>query len=99
MTNPTGRQVGTDGMQGVSVIPDDIAVAWTEAKVKHAEAVRELQKWEPKIRAYLGANTLGIRSDGRPVVTVDVQKIQPRFVEGKTRRDLRLPERPARWPG
>lgn len=93
MTNPTGRAVGTNGMTGVSVIPDDIADGWTAAKAKHAEAVAELQKWEPRLRAYLGANTLGIRADGRQVVTVQVQKIEARMVEGKTRRDLRLPER------
>jgi hypothetical protein len=80
-------------MQGVSTIPDDIADGWLAAKAKHAEAVRELQAWEPKLRAYLGANTLGIRKDGRAVVSVKVQKIEGRFVEGKTRRDLRVPER------
>lgn len=83
-------------MQGVAVIPDDIADGWEAAKAKHAEAVRELQHWEPKLRAYLGANTLGIRADGRQVVTVQVQEIATRVVEGKTRRDLRLPERKRR---
>jgi phage baseplate assembly protein W len=93
MTDSKGILKGCQMPTGVALIPDDVADGWEAAKALHAEAVAALQKWDPKIRAYLGANLLGIRADGRMVVTVKVSKLETRMVEGKTRRDLQLPSK------